>query len=154
MSPKARLLDLVRRDLRQTLTRLEAAARESHAAATDPDSKAEGKYDTRSLEASYLAQGQARQVEDLTAAIALLERFEPRDFEPTDPVAMGALVETDLDGETEWFLLLPAGGGHELVFEGRNITLLGPDSPLHRALVGTELGDSLDATGHAVTEIA
>lgn len=154
MSPKARLLDLVRRDLRRTLTRLEAAAREAHAAATDPDSRAEGKYDTRSLEASYLAQGQARQVEELTDAIERLERFEAKDFELTDPVMMGALVETDLDGETEWFLLLPAGGGHEVVFEGRGITLIGPESPLHRALVGAGLGSVLEDTGHVVTEIA
>ena len=37
------------------------AARAAHAEATHEQSKAEDKYDTRGLEASYLARGQSRQ---------------------------------------------------------------------------------------------
>ena len=61
---KSGLLSLIIAELGGRLSRLSKAAIEAHAAATDPGSKAEGKYDTRSLEASYLATGQARQVED------------------------------------------------------------------------------------------
>ena len=61
MSPKAALLDRIRKHLSDRLDRLSQAARDAHAAATDPGSKAESKYDTRSLEASYLAMaGMAR----------------------------------------------------------------------------------------------
>lgn len=51
---------------------LSKALADSSAAATDPDSKAEGKYDTRSLELSYLAAGQARQAGALLDAIEQL----------------------------------------------------------------------------------
>ena len=48
---KSQLLTRIRAELRARLDRLSRAAFEAHAAATDPGSKAEGKYDTRSLEA-------------------------------------------------------------------------------------------------------
>lgn len=150
---KDRLLEQVRRELTATLARLAAAAHEAHAAATDPGSKAESKYDTRSLEASYLAQGQARQAEDLAAALERLHRFEARDFELTERVACGALVETDLDGVSEWFLLLPAGGGHEIDWDDRTIILLAPESPLFQSLVGGAIGDPAGG-GRTITEIS
>ena len=60
---KQALMDVIRKQLKERLDRLTRAAKESQQAATDPDSKAESKYDTRNLEASYLAVGQAKQVE-------------------------------------------------------------------------------------------
>ena len=62
---KSELYELIRSELRVRLGRLTQAALDAHAAATDPGSKAEGKYDTRSLEASYLARGQAQQVAEM-----------------------------------------------------------------------------------------
>ena len=47
---KSDLLELIRVELRSRLERLAKAAMDAHAAATDPGSKAESKYDTRSLE--------------------------------------------------------------------------------------------------------
>ena len=56
---KSTLLEKIRMELKASLEGLTKAALDAHAAATDPGSKAESKYDTRSLEASYLAAGQA-----------------------------------------------------------------------------------------------
>ena len=49
------------------------AARASHAEATHEQSKAESKYDTRGLEASYLARGQSRQLAETEQAIKQFE---------------------------------------------------------------------------------
>jgi len=108
---KAALLDTIRLELRTGLERLSRAAMDAHAAATDPDSKAEGKYDTRSLEASYLAAGQARQVDELAEAVRAFDAFTLPDFAMDDPIGMGALVEADMRGETSLLLLVPAAGG-------------------------------------------
>lgn len=118
---------------------------EAHAAATDPGSKAEGKYDTRSLEASYLAAGQARQVDDLAEAVRIFDGLTLPDFGANEPIDAGALVEVELGGESVCYLLAPASGGLELCHEGREITLLTPASTLYQKLVGLEVGDSLDA---------
>jgi hypothetical protein len=142
---KAELLDKIRKELRLSLERVSQAARDAHAAATDPGSKAEGKYDTRSLEASYLAAGQARQVDELANALRIFESLEPAVFGPGDEIDAGALAEVEMAAGRQWFLLAPVGGGMEISHDEREITLLTPDSPLYRKLVGLRAGDSIDA---------
>ena len=151
---KSTLLEEIRGELRDRLDRLTRAAREAHAAATDPDSKAEGKYDTRSLEASYLAAGQARQVDELAEAVQVFEALKLTDFGIDDEIEAGALVEVDLAGETSYFLLAPASGGLVVNHDGREITLLTPSSGLYQKLLGMRMGDSLDDPPLMVTEVA
>lgn len=154
MSAKADLVDRIRKELRARFERLSQAARETHAAATDASSKAESKYDTRNLEASYLAAGQAKQVEEFAEAVRIFEALSLPDFDIDTPIDAGALVETDLDGETTFFLLAPAGGG--LVFEhlGCELTVLTPESPLYQKLTGLRTGDLLEQPPLMVTEVA
>lgn len=151
---KSVLLEKIRSDLRASLERLAKAAQEAHAAATDPGSKAEGKYDTRSLEASYLAAGQARQVDELAESLRIFESVRFEDFQITDEIDRGALVEVDLRGETTYFLLVPTCGGRAIVHDGLEITLLSPESGLYRKLLGMRLGDELDEPPLRVTEVS
>ena len=150
---KDQLLDAIRAELRAQFDRLSQAARDSHAAATDPGSKAESKYDTRSLEASYLAAGQAKQVEDLARDVASFDSLRLPEFGTDDAIDAGALVEVDLDGESQWFLLVPAAGGVSLEWEDREITLLTPASALYQRLLGLRMGDSLDDPPLFVSEV-
>jgi hypothetical protein len=151
---KTELLERIRVELRRRLERLSKAALDAHAAATDPGSKAEGKYDTRSLEASYLAVGQARQADEIAASLRIFEALQFPEFEPDDPIDSGALVEADLEGETVWFLLAPAAGGLVVRHDGREITLLAPASELYQKLLGRRLGDALEAPPLWITEVA
>src|SRR3954454_18229812 len=79
--------------LQESLDVLEKAARASHAEATHESSKAENKYDTRGLEAAYLAGGQARVAKEIIDAIKLYEAMTPRVFAKGEEVDIGALVE-------------------------------------------------------------
>jgi hypothetical protein len=150
---KERLLDAIRAELRARFDRLTRAAKDAHAAATDPGSKAESKYDTRSLEASYLAAGQARQLEDLGRDLALFDGAALPDFAIDDAIDAGALVEVELAGESAWFLLAPAAGGLELTHDDLAITLLTPESTLYRTLLGLRVGDSREDPPLFVGEI-
>jgi hypothetical protein len=151
---KSRLLEHIRTELRTRLDRLTKAAYEAHAAATDPGSKAESKYDTRNLEASYLAVGQSRQVEELAEAVRIFDALELPDFQPQDAVEAGALVETRLHGETAHFLLVPSSGGLEISCDGKEVTLLTPDSALYRKLAGLVVGDSLEMPALTVVAVS
>lgn len=151
MSAKAALLDLVRQHLADRMATMEAAAREAHAAASDPDSKAESKYDTRSLEASYLAAGQAAQLAEWAAAVTRMAAFDAPDFDPADPIVSGALVELSTDDSSAWYLLAPAAGGLAVTSDGMEITLLAPASPLYQSLLGKSVGD--DCGKARITEI-
>ncbi len=150
---KDALLDEIRLMLRQRLERLANAASESRAAATDPGSKAEGKYDTRSLEASYLSAGQARMAGELAETVGLFENLTLPDFEMEDAIDAGALVETDLDGETIHYLLAPAGGGLVVPMEGADVTLLAPASALYQKMLGMRVGESLENPPLMVMEV-
>jgi transcription elongation GreA/GreB family factor len=143
---KSDLVELIREELRTRLDRLAKAAMAAHAAATDPGSKAEGKYDTRSLEESYLATGQARQVKELAETLQIFENLRLREFSAGEEIAPGALVEVERDGgEKLLFLLAPASGGLEIMHGGKEITLLSPDSPLYAMLSGRAVGETLEA---------
>ncbi len=151
---KSELLTRIRAELRARLDRLSKAAFEAHAAATDPGSKAEGKYDTRSLEASYLAAGQARQVDELAESVRVFETLSLPDFGMDDEIDAGALVEVELNDETSWFLLVPASGGLVIDHATLEITLLTPDSALYRKLLGMRVGESLDMPRLRVIEVS
>jgi len=150
---KSQLLEQIRTELRASLDRLSKAAFEAHAAATDPGSKAESKYDTRNLEASYLAAGQARQVDELAEAVRIFESLTLPDFAPADPIDAGALVEVELNGEPAFFLLVPAAGGLVLDHLGCELTLLTPASALYGKLLGMRDGESLDRPELTITGV-
>jgi len=67
---KRELVDKVVEQLTAEVEGLFKAARAAHAEATHEQSKAEDKYDTRGLEASYLTRGQSRQAAEIGQAIA------------------------------------------------------------------------------------
>jgi hypothetical protein len=151
---KEEIVELIRAELRARLDRLAKAAKAAHAAATDPGSKAESKYDTRSLEESYLATGQARQVKVLGETLRAFENLRLKDFSAGEEIAAGALAEVERDGAVMLFLLAPASGGLEIDFQGREITLLSPESPLYQNLLGNRKGDTLDAPPFTIRSVS
>lgn len=122
------------------------AAQAAHSEATHEQSKAESKYDTRGLEASYLARGQSRQAAEMEAAIREYETLELRDFAKGDLIDVGALVELEQSREKSLYFIGPKAGGTELDHEGREILVITPQSPLGSQLVGKKEGDRLQLT--------
>src|SRR5204863_1131880 len=90
------------------------SARAAHAEATDEQSKAENKYDTRGLEASYLARGQSRQAAEIAHAIKQFESILVRDFGAKDPIDIGAMVELEANGQRSSYFVGPCAGGTEI----------------------------------------
>src|SRR5947199_10871645 len=104
---KDRLLKRIIAALTRSLNTLEKAARASHAEATHESSRAESKYDTRGLEAAYLAGGQARQAKEILDSIKFYESLATRDFTPGEPIGLTALVELDADGTHSTYFIGP-----------------------------------------------
>ncbi|MDZ8119810.1 hypothetical protein [Pontiella agarivorans] len=109
--------------------------------ATHVEAKAESKWDTCGLEQSYLARGLAKQFEALSAGVMELRSFQPADFSGR-PIGVGALVETEMDGYSDWFILLECGGGTEVQVDGSAVTVITPESPVGGALTGKGEGES------------
>jgi transcription elongation GreA/GreB family factor len=122
------------------------AAKAAHAEATDEQSKAENKYDTRGLEAAYLARGQSRQIQEIEAAIAAFQKLDPRPFAAGEPIGLGALVELDQQGERTLYLIGPRAGGTEITHDRRLVLVITPQSPLGEQLQGRKEGERLQLT--------
>src|SRR5436309_14772751 len=101
------LLKRIIEALHDSLAVLEKAARASHAEATHESSKAENKYDTRGLEAAYLAGGQARQAREILDSIKVYQSLQIRDFGPNDPIDLTAVVELDAGGSRSSYFIGP-----------------------------------------------
>ena len=128
----------------QLVAALEAAER-AHAAAlegaTHSEARAENPKDTRGLEQSYLARGQAQRVAELAAGVAAVTALAVRGFAPTDPIAVGALVTVDEDGQPQRLFVAPHGGGSVLA---GGVQVVTPTSPLGRALLGKRVEDDVE----------
>jgi len=122
-----------------------ASAQRAHAAAvegaTHTEARAENPKDTRGLEQSYLARGQAQRVAELEAGLAAVTALVVRSFAPGDPIAVGALVTVDDDGERKRLFIAPHGGGSVLA---GGVQVVTPSSPLGRALLGKQRDDEAE----------
>ena len=123
---------------------MQAAAKEARHNATGEETRSEGKYDTRAIEASYLAGAQSVQADKIAAAIEVLRCFEPSPCGEGEPVRSGALVETEHGGTIVFYLLAPDGGGSTVEYEGFDCIILSPDSSLYQSLLGACPGDLIE----------
>ncbi len=142
MINKQDILSRIIEALRQDVESLAHAAKIAHADATNPESKAENKYDTRGLEASYLAGAQARRTAELMKSLAFYNTLETKPFTREDAIALTALIELEAeDGAQSYYFLGAMGGGTEVEYNGYKILLITPSSPLGGKLLGREIGD-------------
>ena len=150
---KQDLLEKFTCQLRQHLATMTEAAKNTHAASTGEEAKQEGKYDTRGLEASYLADAQAEQTQLLTTSLRLFESLQLENLPPDSKISPGALVETENNGEINHYLLTPCAGGMSMAYEAGELTTLSPDAPLYQKLLGLRCGDLTEDSAIMVLDI-
>src|SRR3954462_4931493 len=113
---KAQLLVKIVASLTENLALLEKAARASHAEATHESSRAESKYDTRGLEAAYLAGGQAKQAREIQDSIKTYQSLTLQEFGASDLIDVTAVVKLEVDGAASLYFIGPKSGGVEVIF--------------------------------------
>lgn len=135
---------------RNTLVR---AALQSRTEATDEANKSDNKYDTRSLEASYLAGAQSRMAAEAEEALVIVKRLGLIEFEPGDGITIGALVELRMGKKMSYYFLSPRGGGLQIVVNKETVTVLTPQSRLGSLLVDQTAGHSFpyEQNGNSIT---
>jgi transcription elongation GreA/GreB family factor len=145
---KTDLRDRILAQLRATLAQQVNAAQMARDEAISEESRAENQYDTHSLEAGYLAEGQARQAAEIEASLKSLAALPLADLPSDAPISLGALatVRDATGGITEYFLS-PSAGGLELAHDDRTVLVVTPQSPLGRQLLGRRVGDALQLPG-------
>lgn len=131
--------------LRHEFETLEAAQKATVAGATHEEAKPENDKDTRALEQSYLARGQAARVLQLQSDLGKLTQLHVRSFPADARISLTALVQLqDEEGTDKLYLLAPSGAGEELSSSLGPVKVVTPESPLGRALVGAQLDHEVE----------
>lgn len=110
--------------------------------ATSAETKAEGKYDTRATEASYLARGQAWRIAELKKLLLWLGTEVATRNLPSPTVMVGTLVE--IDGARRELLYVAPVGGSKAELDGCTVQVISLASPLGEAMAELEEGDAFE----------
>jgi transcription elongation GreA/GreB family factor len=130
--------------LAEDLLQAEQAARVAHETATHEENIAENKYDTLGLEAAYLATGQARRAEAIRQAMTHWRQFQPRLYDASKGIQLGALVcLVDSDDKQQQLFLGPAGGSMTLANGAQRVQVISIEAPLGMAMLGKCEGDEI-----------
>ena len=110
--------------------------------ATHEEARPESDKDTRALEQSYLARGQAQRLVELQEAIAKVQAMSIL-HTTGEACTLGSVVALlDDAGQLAVYWIAAAGGGTRLA-EGA-VQVLTPQSPLGRALMGCRSADDIE----------
>lgn len=138
---KTRIRAALLAHLEERVEVMKASAETTREGATHEESRAENDKDTRGLEASYLARGQAKRVVELQDDLSAIRQLPNRAFGPSDPIGEGALILVEVDARHQCFLMVRRGGGLRVEVDGMEIQVLTPSSPVGGALIGCHEGD-------------
>lgn len=161
LSEKTALLEELRRRLEAEYQTLRAAQQATAAGATHEESKPENDKDTRALEQTYLARGQAARVVQLRADLDVFAQLRARAFTEESPLGLSALVRLEDERQIEsLYLLAPAGAGELLESALGPVKVVTPGAPLGRALLGARVHDEIELLspqgkrGYCVLDVA
>ncbi len=141
---KKEIFLLIQQKLQQNLEVLVQSAFEAKEASTNEESKAENKYDTRGLEAGYLASGQSKRAGKLQEQIYQLSKLE---LHKKETISVGSLVTVLVNDQSQaYFFILPAGGV-ELIYKEKKIQTITFESPLGQSLYGQTVGWDFELKG-------
>lgn len=141
MIDKKIILKKLIENLRNELVEVECAAKSTRDLVTADDLKSEGKYDTRAIEASYLASAQLKRVEEIKTDIQMLEEIE---LVRANKLQMGSLALIEYKGNERYYFLTSTSGGTMLTVDENTILVISVFSPLGNGALGLQAGESFE----------
>jgi len=120
-----------------------AAAQQAYETATNVETKAENKYDTFGLEASYLAHGQSKRVDECQNHINVFKNLGVSKAD--ELINIGSLVLIiNQQEKPHYYFISPVAGGVKLTFMDQEITLITANAPLGKALMHQMIDDEIE----------
>lgn len=142
---KQDVLQLIIDKLHLDLNIAQRAAQTAYETATHEENIAENKYDTLGLEASYLAAGQARRVEEIRQSLVLYQKLSLTPFNESKGIQSGDLITLQNPFGVEQYLFLgPDAAGLKIQHGEQIITVITSRAPLGQTLLGKQPGDEVE----------
>ena len=145
---KERVVELISDRLREESVEADRAAREAREMVTNRETAGGAPHDTLSMEASFLAEAQAKRASAAEAALVAYQSLSLEHFDANTPILLTALVTLETQGKRERKVLFfgPEAGGLRIDADGKEITVVTPASPLGRELLTKIKGDVIHLT--------
>ena len=140
---KKKIVEVLIEKLNAELIEVEGAAKSTRDLVTAPDLKSEGKYDTRAIEAGYLASAQNKRVEEIKLDIQMLEDLASQ-IEPSARLQLGSLGLISCNGQERLYFLSTTSGGSMLMIDNHPILVISVFSPIGDAALGLGVGESFE----------
>ena len=140
MIDKKKIVESLIEKLTHELSEVESAAKSTKDLAQAPDMKSEGKYDTRAIEAAYLAGAQNKRVEEIKLDLQMLEDLAIS-IEPATKMQLGSLGLIACNGHERFYFLSTTSGGSMLMIDNHPILVISVFSPIGDAALGHSMGD-------------
>lgn len=129
---KQQIVDLLFQILNKQLEQAKKALESTKALASSDDMKSESKYDTRGIEAGYLAGAQEKRVKQLQIELNHLKNLN---IDQKDDVVPGALIKTS----EKYYFITFNSGGHKVKVEGIEINIISINAPLVEKILNDQI---------------
>ena len=143
MNKKNLLLKLIE-NLNNELDKAKEAYETAKFMTQDPEAKAESKWDTRSIEAGYLAGAQKKRVDELEMDVKMIEELAGEKHSKKKTVAIGSLVDIKFNGNVRKYFIAPTAGGTMVNIGGNIALVISVFSPIGNGVLDLEAGDSFE----------
>lgn len=141
---KKLIIDELLKKVDDEISKSEGALETAESYKYEDDMKSEGKYDTRSIEAGYLAGAQKKRVEELKLEKQLLEENPVKHFTKDEEITIGALVEIEHNKQSRYYFLSTSAGGSLLKIGEDVILVISVFSPIGSSILNLKAGDSFE----------
>lgn len=106
--------------------------------AIDGEIKQEGKYDTRAIEAGYLAGAQKRRLEEVQIEQQKFQSLKLENYSSSS-YSLCSLLKLEKDGESAfWVFISPFSGAHELQIDQEKVQVISKETPLAKRILNLE----------------
>jgi len=124
------------------LTKIKQAYNTTQNLVKTGDLKSDGKYDTRSTEANYLANGQRQRIAELEQELELLGEVNLKGKRKS--ISIGSLVEIKLNDHKRKYFIAPTAGGTMVNINGEVVLVISVFSPIGDAVLGLNKEESFE----------
>ena len=141
---KSVILSKLINQLNEELDKAKTAYETAKNLTQEPDFKAESKWDTRSIEAGYLAGAQKKRVDELEMDVKMIEELAGEKLNKAASVGIGSLVDIEFNDQTRKYFIAPTAGGTMIEDNGEVVLVISVFSPIGDGVVNLSENDTFE----------
>lgn len=134
---KNQIRNIIILKIKDELSKLKEASVNTRKYSQSDDLKSEGKYDTRAVEAKYLAEAQEVRVKQLENELNIIMSFKPLKLKT---VQIGSIVEF----QNQLHFIVPISGQGKFTIEGMSVKTVSHKTEIFDVIKDLEKGDDFE----------